>query len=217
MTDQQASTGALPKRLAVEQATNGRLAAALFTIANTVRIDRLDNASREDLVAELEHTAVVAATALNEKTAAVRREYEVLWHGDSDGIVMHEAQIGHLSRALRIGPKKIGDHGITRFTVQFCTHVAFDDGSTWISGWEPVDYRGTLFPCPACGATVFRASGETCVIDAEPDPAGELVLIPNVEHGREPGAIHDRQRLPGQSRYRQHHDNHTKGGVNTRA
>lgn len=213
MPDQQTSTDPEHQWMTGPQATQRLLASALFRIIAAVH-DRIGKpgATVEDLTAVLQQVALLAEHAVAGKTTTVHAEYKVLWHGDDDDAIrMSEHQIGYLSRALRRGPARIGEYGITRFTVQFRTHVAFGDGSTWISGWESVDYRGTLFPCPDCGTTVFRSGNadHTLLLDADPAPDGELVLIPNVEHGGEPGAIYGEQHHPGQTRYHRHQESRT--------
>jgi hypothetical protein len=206
--DQTPTAAALLERLSVEQGTNGRLATALLRITKTAGRKELLDATRAELLAELDHTRQLAGAAFDGVVADVQHEYEVLWHGDGDDntILMSEAKIGYLSRALRRGPERVGEYGIIRFTVDYCVHVKFAEGSTWISGWQPVDYRGVLTPCPACAATVFRASttDTAFLLDANPVPDGDLVLVPNVVHGGEPGAVYGADLRPGIRRYHQH-------------
>lgn len=200
----------LSQWLTAQQETHGGLVADLLRIAAASHpgddpTDRLRRIRRADaLAAEVEKTLA--------RITDVRHEYMVLWHAsdDDDAISMTESQLPSLARALRVGPDKVGQYGIIRFTVQFAVHVRFDDDSTWISAWEPVDYRGPLFPCPTCGATVFRGSASDSVslllVDAEPVADGELVLVPNVEHGGEPAAVYGTDHRPGIRHYHRHPD-----------
>lgn len=204
------TVAALHERIAAEQATNGRLASALHHICNATRRCAADPAAftPQYLAGELARTATIADTALRGIITELRTEYAIWWHsdGDDDAIRLSEHQIGYLSRALRRGPERVGEYGITHFTIRFRHHVIFTDHSTWISPWEPVDFRGPVMPCPDCAEPAFQAAApdDGLLLDAEPDPAGELVLIPNVEHGGTPGAIYGVDPHPGQRRYRHH-------------
>lgn len=193
--------------LAKQQSVHGRHAAALLRIADAARPG--DSADPDELTARLKQIAALAADCLTGLLAEIRHEYMVSWHTSDDVVCISISSLTSLAQALNLGPGRVGTGGISYFTVDYRVIVAFSDRSIWISDWEPVDYRGTLRSCPDCAGVVFRGSTSDngFLLDADPDPHGELVLIPNVVHGGDPGAIYGEQHRPGVRRYRRHPDN----------
>lgn len=70
-----------------------------------------------------------------------RTEFEVRWHGpgDGDGIRMDRRHIASRERADEIGPTKVGEYGITRWTVWRRLHRIYADGSSWTGPWTRSD------------------------------------------------------------------------------
>lgn len=84
--------------------------------------------------------ALRAAGRLLPEGGETRTEWAVWWHaGDSDGVVLSERQFGWRDKAERRGQERIGQYGITRFTLQRREHRIFEDGSSWTGPWVAVD------------------------------------------------------------------------------
>lgn len=69
-----------------------------------------------------------------------RTEWEVRWHsGPDDGICMEERYHASRASAETTGPTRIGQYGITRYSVHHREHRIFDDGSSYSGPWVAVD------------------------------------------------------------------------------
>lgn len=188
----------------------GQYVAALQRVAEAAHNLAGDAPGRDQLLTGLAGIAALAVDSLQitPDQLDVRHEYSISWHGDGrdDAVrLASEKPIGHLARALREAPMKVGSYGITHFTIDFRTWVHQPDGSSWCSGWQKIDFRGDLITCTGCGATVFRAGpGGERILDADPDPDGPLVIVPSPDHGGMPSAVYGEPARPGQKRYRAH-------------
>jgi hypothetical protein len=68
-----------------------------------------------------------------------RTEWEVRWHiGPDDGIALHEQRLGSRRDAEVRGPQRVGQYGITRYSVHHRGHRIFEDGSSWTGPWVEV-------------------------------------------------------------------------------
>lgn len=107
--------------------------------------------------------ALAAAGRLLPAPTEVRIEYGVLWHsGDSDGIVLSADRLGSLDEAHRCGQERIGEYGITRYSVRRCEHRKYADGSTWVGPWVPVEPESAeREDCVACQAQRFHDRHQT--------------------------------------------------------
>ena len=89
-----------------------------------------------------EHLAVRIVDALREHLLPdperTRTEYEVHWHAGGDGIVLDQAHLISEAEAHKIGATRIGQYGITRYTIHRREHRNYPDGSTWTSPWQTV-------------------------------------------------------------------------------
>jgi ribosome modulation factor len=100
--------------------------------------DRIDADTANWLNAGLKQgiAALVTDGRLLSKPVETTTEWGVWWHGDDpDGIVMTEERMGSRQRAETVGAERIGQYGITSFTVRCCEHRKFADRSVWIGGW----------------------------------------------------------------------------------
>jgi ribosome modulation factor len=100
--------------------------------------DRIDADTATWLNAGLKQGIAALATTGRLLPALVETttEWGVWWHGDNpDGIVLTEYRIGWRDHAERRAKERIGEYGITSFTVVCCEHRKFADRSVWIGGW----------------------------------------------------------------------------------
>lgn len=90
--------------------------------------------------AEMALKVIEAAGRLLPVPVETRTEYEVRWHaGDSDAIRSHQRHLTSVREAHEFGPDRIGQYGITRYTVWRREHRIFADHSSWTGLWVAVD------------------------------------------------------------------------------
>lgn len=86
--------------------------------------------------------ALAEAGRLLPEVIEVRTEFGVRWHaGDSDGIRLDLDRIASPEQANEVGQQRIGEYGITRYTVERREHRLFADGSSWTGPWAPVEHE----------------------------------------------------------------------------
>jgi hypothetical protein len=92
-----------------------------------------------------------------------RTEYEVRWHDDDGGgILMDERHFPSRAAAERRGPERIGEYGITRYSVHRRQHLIFEDGSSYSGPWvEAVDGGAGSVPTTASPQGVGHRSAQT--------------------------------------------------------
>src|SRR4051812_45170643 len=83
--------------------------------------------------------ALAAAGRLLPEGGETRTEWEVRWYsGPDDGIALHEQRLGSRRDAEVRGPQRVGQYGITRYSVHHREHRIFEDGSSWTGPWVEV-------------------------------------------------------------------------------
>lgn len=83
--------------------------------------------------------ALRAAGRLLPDGGETRTEWEVRWHsGPDDGICMEERYHASRASAETVGPTRIGQYGITRYSIHRREHRIFEDGSSWSGPWVEV-------------------------------------------------------------------------------
>lgn len=98
--------------------------------------------STRALAAVLEQLAYHRPELLLGQADEETQEFGVLWHGEDPyanpdaGIRMHESRIGFLNRAVALGEEKIGQYGITHFTVEKRVHRSYPNGGSWSGPWQ---------------------------------------------------------------------------------
>jgi hypothetical protein len=75
-------------------------------------------------------------------------EWSVDWHADGEGIVLSESGFGCRAEAEKRGRERIGEYGITRYTLHRREHRRFADHSSWSGPWVPADPPVTALAAP---------------------------------------------------------------------
>lgn len=83
--------------------------------------------------------ALAAAGRLLPPDAEHREEWEVRWLSDRGGICMHERHLISRASAEELGPARVGEYGITSYSVHRRTHRIFGDGSSFTGPWVEVE------------------------------------------------------------------------------
>jgi hypothetical protein len=99
--------------------------------------------------------AAIAVDALRDRllpeATQTSTEWGVWWHGtDPHGICLTSEHLRDRTQAEKVAVEKVGQYGITGYTLVSCEHRRYADGSTWISAWRRVE---TVMPSGqlACG------------------------------------------------------------------
>ena len=84
--------------------------------------------------------ALAAAGRLLPEATQESTEWGVWWHAtDPEGIVMTDYQHPRREQAERTAKERIGQYGITGYSLVKCEHRRHADGSTWTSAWDRVE------------------------------------------------------------------------------
>jgi len=92
-----------------------------------------------DQVANIAAMALRSAGLLPQPVVEAHAEFMVRWHAeDPTGIRMNERHLATAEEAHHLGPQRLGQYGITQYTVWTRRHHLLADGASWVSGWTEV-------------------------------------------------------------------------------